>query len=99
MTPEGPGCAGAPPEVGPPGTVPTRTHSCELHIRDGLAWAEPLRVYEKFCLFKIKCILTPALLRPLEAQLRVFIETHSPQFDHIFGAGGDECETITTGSR
>lgn len=47
----------------------------------------------------MKCVLTAAVLCPLEAQLRVFVETHSPQFDHIFGAGGDQCEPITTGSR
>lgn len=54
---------------------------------------------ESFSSFKIKCILTAAALCPLEAQLRVFVETHSPQFDHIFGAGGDQREPITAGSR
>lgn len=51
------------------------------------SWAETITADENSRLFKMKCILTAAVLRSLEAQLRVFIETHSPQLDHIFGAG------------
>lgn len=49
--------------------------------------------------FLSKRVLTPAPLRPLEAQLRVLVQTHSPQFGHVFGAGGHQREPITTGSR
>lgn len=43
MTPVGLGSAVAPPEVGPPGTVPVRTHSCELHRPDELIYEAALQ--------------------------------------------------------
>lgn len=43
--------------------------------------------------------LTAAVLCALEAQLRVLVQAHAPQLDHIFGRGGDESEAVTTSSR
>lgn len=43
--------------------------------------------------------LTAAVLRAVVAQLRVLVQAHAPQLDHIFGRGGDESEAVTTSSR
>lgn len=42
--------------------------------------------------------LTAAVLSALEAQLRVLVEAHAPQLDHIFGRRGNESESITASS-
>lgn len=43
--------------------------------------------------------LMAAVLCALEAQLRVLVQAHAPQLDHIFGRRSDESEAVTTSSR
>lgn len=46
----------------------------------------------------VEFCLTAAVLRALEAQLRVLVQAHAPQLDHVFGRGGDDSEAVTTSS-
>lgn len=98
--------AGVHSEVEAQATVPERSQNSLLHTeKNALSLMYNLgSLFLSYGFFSSNMIisvifLTSTLLRPLKAQLGVFVQAHAPQFGHIFCWGGDECEAITTSSR